>query len=229
MKLGERLKAVADMVPAGVTLADIGTDHAYLPIYLVEQRIICCAIAGDVHHGPYLSAKNAVAAVNLEQKISVRLGDGLAVLAPGEADVAVIAGIGGANIIDIMSSSPAVMATLKRIILQPMIAAALVRNWLQANRWQIIDEQLVQEEGRLYQIIAAEPGDSLPIDPVLCEIGPLLWQTRHPLLKQHIYELMSHLKGVLSAMEGSAAAINSAKYNEFVRKLRELEDKYACL
>lgn len=229
MKLGERLKTIADMVPAGATMADIGTDHAYLPIYLVTKRGVSRAIAGDIHYGPYLSAKNAVESRQLAEQVSVRQGNGLEVLSPGEADVAVIAGMGGANIIDILTSRPEVTISIKRLILQPMIAAALVREWLCINNWHIVDEQLVEEDGRLYQIIAAEQGISRQVEPVLYEIGPLLWHTRHPLLKQHIEELISHLRGVLSAMAGSTEAVNSVKYREFNGKLKELEDKLACL
>ncbi|SMC94203.1 tRNA (adenine(22)-N(1))-methyltransferase [Sporomusa malonica] len=229
MKLGQRLKAIADMVPSGSTPADIGTDHAYLPIYLVQQNIVPCAIAGDVHQGPYLSAQNAVASVHLEHHIFVRLGNGLEVVKPGEADVVVIAGMGGATIIDILRSCPEVTRTLKRLILQPMIAASLVRNWLHTHSWQIVEEQLVEEDGKLYQIIAAEPGESPAFETVLNEIGPLLWQTKHPLLQLHINELIKHLRGVLSAMQGSPDAVHSDKYREYASRLKELEDKLLCL
>lgn len=229
MKLGERLQTIADMVPVGSILADIGTDHAYLPIYLVEQRKVIRAIAGDIHHGPFLSAQNAVNGTQLEQYIAVRQGNGLDVLTPGEADVVVIAGMGGANIIEILSSRPEITAKLKRIILQPMIAAPLVRIWLHKNNWRIVTEELVEEEGKLYQIIAAEPGTDFPVEAVLYEIGPLLWKNKHPLLKRHIEELLSHLRGVLSAMAGSRDAVNSEKYKTLTEKLNELEDRMLCL
>lgn len=229
MKLGKRLQTIADMVPARSTLADIGTDHAYLPIYLVKQKNVIRAIAGDVHHGPFLSAQNAVANAQLEQYISVRQGNGLDVLTPGEADVVVIAGMGGPNIIDILSSRPEVTVKLKRLILQPMIAAPFVRNWLNNNNWKIVTEELVEEEGKLYQIIAAEPGVNGQVDDVLNEIGPLLWENKHPLLKRHIHEVVTHLRGILSAMSGSTEAVNSEKYKNLSDKLKALEDKMLCL
>lgn len=230
MKLGERLQTIAAMVPVGVdSIADIGTDHAYLPIYLLKNNIITRAIAGDIHQGPYLSAKNAVISAQLEQVISVRLGNGLEVVNPGEAEVVVIAGMGGQNIIDILQAGPEVTATVKRLIVQPMIAAAAVRLWFQDNGWQIVGEQLVREDGRLYQIIAAEPGEKQSFEPILSEIGPLLWQSRHPLLRVHIEELIAHLRSVLASMASSANAIQSDKYKEFADKLKELEAKYACL
>lgn len=229
MKLGQRLQTIAAMVPAGGTMADIGTDHAYLPIYLVTEKIVTRAIAGDVHHGPYVSAKNAVAAAQLQQAISVRLGNGLAVLQPGEADIVVIAGMGGANIIAILQACPDITGRIQRLILQPMIAAAAVREWLDTHGWQIVDEQLVLEEGKLYQIMAAEPGAGSIADKSLYEIGPLLWQSRHPLLRQHMNELISHLRAVILAMSGSDGAVKSAKYREYTSKLNDLEEKLSCL
>ena len=230
MKLGERLQTIAQMVPEGVlSIADIGTDHAYLPIYLVNHGIVSNAIAGDVHQGPYLSAKNAVNFSHLEQSISVRLGNGLEVVNPGEAEVVVIAGMGGLNIIDILRARPEVTVTVKRLIVQPMIAAPAVRSWFQDNGWQIVSEQLVREDGKLYQIIAAEPGERQEFEPILYEIGPLLWKNKHPLLSVHIEELIAHLRNILASMASSAEAIHSEKYKEFTVKLKELEAKRACL
>jgi tRNA (adenine22-N1)-methyltransferase len=230
VKLGERLQTIADMVPVGVaSIADIGTDHAYLPIYLVKNTIVARAIAGDIHQGPYLSAQNAVISSQLEQVVSVRLGNGLEVVNPGEAEVVVIAGMGGQNIIDILRARPEVTATVKRLIVQPMIAAPAVRFWFQNNGWQIVREELVREDGKLYQIIAAEPGEPQSFEPILYEIGPLLWQTRHPLLLVHIEELIAHLRNVLASMASSAEAIHSEKYKDFSVKLKDLEAKRVCL
>lgn len=229
MKISERLEAIADMVPAGVTLADIGTDHAYLPIYLTKNKVITYAIAGDIHQGPYLSAKNAVESAALTPFISVRLGNGLEVVKPGEAEVAVIAGMGGPNIIDILRSWPEVTAGLRRLILQPMIAAASVRKWLHDNGWRIVAEQLVREDGRLYQVIAAEQGESAAFDPIFYDIGPLLWQTKNALLLPHLNELIDQIRGVLNAMGESLDAVNSDKYQELTNKLNKLEEKRTCL
>lgn len=230
LKLSERLQTIANMVPRGTaSVADIGTDHAYLPIYLITHEVASHAIAGDIHQGPYLSAKNAVDAAHLEQAISVRLGNGLDTVNPGEAEVVVIAGMGGLNIVDILRARPEVTSTVKRLIVQPMIAAPTVRTWFKDNGWQIIIEQLVLEDDKLYQIIAAEKGDMQEFEPILYEIGPLLWQTKHPLLLMHIEELIIHLRNVLTSMAESNSAIHSIKYKEFAHKLKELEAKRACL
>lgn len=229
VKLGNRMAAIAAMVPAGSRLADIGTDHAYLPIHLVEAGIVPVAVAGDIHQGPFQSALAAVGRAGLEARIAVRLGDGLTVLAPGEADTAVIAGMGGAGMIEILSARPEVTRSLSRLVLQPMLAAGSVRRWLVVNGWHLVDEALAEEDGRIYEIIAAEQGASGEPEPILLEIGPLLWSRQHPLLKDHLAGLIAQAKRVVGEMAGSVQAVNSAKYREYQEKIALLEARYQCL
>lgn len=219
---------MAGFVPRGTRLADIGTDHAYVPIELVQENIIVSAVAGDVKVGPCQAAKEHVEGLKLEQKISVRLGDGLAVLSPGEVDVVVIAGMGGQNIVDILKKGSEVITSVKRLILQPMVAAASVRRWLDKNGWYIIDEMLVQEE-RLYEIIVAERGDSPKYEPVMYEIGQKLWDDKSPYLILHVDQLIALTKRILREMSLSSNARGSTKYQEYTERLKQLEDKRKCL
>lgn len=229
MRLRERLHAIAALVPMGARLADIGTDHAYLPVALIQEKRISGAIAGEVHEGPYQIAKETIERLGLQDKILLRLGDGLSILTPGEADTAVIAGMGGTTIVDILSGQLSVTQSLQRLILQPMIGAAAVRRWLLANGWRIMDESLVVEEARLYEIIAAEPGISPAIEPILYEIGPVLWQKRPSLLAMHIEQLIFQAKRILRDMSASSDAQNSPRYYELIAKVQQLEAKQACL
>lgn len=229
MKLGERLAALASFVPQGARLADIGTDHAYLPIELVQKGIAISAVAGDVHSGPYQSAQANVENLRLEEKIFVRMGDGLAVLTPGEVDTIVIAGMGAGTIIEILEKRPEVTGVLTRLILQPMIATATIRQWLQANQWNIVDETLVVDDGKLYEIVVAEQGAMPELEPVMYEIGMILWRNKPQLLARHIDHLISQTQRVLSEMAKSATAGCSPKYNEYLEKLKQLEMKRQCL
>ncbi|MBP2659897.1 MAG: hypothetical protein H6Q69_2929 [Firmicutes bacterium] len=229
MRLVGRLAALAACVPRGARLADIGTDHAYLPIELVEKDVIVSAVAGDVHSGPYKAAKEHVEGLSLEGKISVRLGNGLAVLSPLEVDTVVIAGMGGQTIIEILTNHCEIVSSLKRLVLQPMVGAATVRRWLCENHWYVLEERLVQEEGRLYEIIVAEQGDSPRYEPVMYEIGQKLWDEKSPLLILHIDQLISQTKRVVREMECSSDAQKSLKYHEYVTRLKQLEDKRQCL
>jgi len=229
VKISKRLATIAALVPPGSHLADIGTDHACLPVYLVSEGIVPFAVAGEANPGPFRAAGEALARVGLADRVSLRFGDGLAVLAPGEADTAVLAGMGGATIVDILAASPAVVATLSRLILQPMQAAGAVRRWLAANGWAIVAETLVEEDGRLYEIIAAEPGPAAEYDPDLYEIGPLLWARRHPLLPRHLAALLAQARRVAAEMAASPRAAASAKYHDCLAKIARLEEKAACL
>lgn len=229
LRLVGRLAALAAFVPQGARLADIGTDHAYLPIELIQDNIIVSAIAGDIHVGPYKAAKEHVEALGLEQKISVRLGNGMAVLSPGEVEVAVIAGMGGQTIIEILNNSIEVTKSLDRLILQPMVAAASVRRWLGENGWYLADERLVQDDGRLYEIIVAEQGEALICEPVMYDIGQKLWNDKSELLILHVDQLISQTKRILGEMAVSSNARRSLKYSEYKEKLKQLEAKRQCL
>lgn len=229
MKLGERLAALAAFVSKGARVADIGTDHAYLPIELVQKDIALFAVAGDIHKGPYLAAKENVEGLGLQEKIAVRFGNGLGVVSPGEVDTVVIAGMGGSTIVEILSSEPAVTSSLQRLILQPMIGTGAVRRWLIANQWKIVDENLVQDEGKLYEILVAEPGVSKPLEPIMYDIGMILWHKKPELLALHLDQLVAQTKRVLQEMSSSSSARQSAKYGEYQERLQQLEAKRQCL
>ncbi|EAX48218.1 protein of unknown function DUF633 [Thermosinus carboxydivorans Nor1] len=225
MRLGARLAAIAKLVPSGTRLADIGTDHAMLPVCLVREGVISYAVAGEVHKGPFETAQAAVTRLGLENFITVRFGNGLEVLRPYEVETVVIAGMGGATIIEILSQRPEVTQTLKLLLLQPMVGAAAVRRWLKENGWRLSAEDLVEEEGRLYEIIAAVQGSSPEYEDILYDIGPLLWESRHRLLKQHIAHLIEQITAALMAMAESPQAKSSVKYRDLTRKLAQLEAK----
>jgi tRNA (adenine22-N1)-methyltransferase len=158
-KLSERLETVARFVPNGSKLADIGSDHAYLPCYLVKKGIVPFAIAGEVVLGPYNSAKGHVEEEGLSGKILVRMGDGLDVLEPGDVNCITIAGMGGALITSILERGKEKLGDVDRLILQPNISAVTIRKWLLENKWQLIEEEMIEEDGKIYEILVAEKGD----------------------------------------------------------------------
>ena len=229
MRLGERLKTIAELVEPSARLADIGTDHAYLPIYLIQNDIISWAVAGEMNKGPFNAAKEAIERLKLSSKVSLRFGNGLSVVSPGEVDTAVIAGMGATTIIGILQEQPEVVSSLKRLILQPMVAAPLVRCWLTANGWKLVKEKLVIDDGKLYEIIVAEHGQSPEFEPIIYEIGPILWKERPPLLAVHIDQLIVQVKRILNEMRSGTDFENSSKYDEYTEKLRQLEAQKACL
>lgn len=155
MQLSKRLRAVADLVPGGTVLADVGTDHAYIPIALVEEGKIPRALAMDINQGPLTRAEENIKAHGLEEKIETRLSDGLEKMKKGEADTVLIAGMGGLLTVRILSSKREVLggATL---VLQPQSDLPSVRGWLAEEGYAITAEDLVLEDGKYYQMMRAQ-------------------------------------------------------------------------
>ncbi|MFV0635320.1 tRNA (adenine(22)-N(1))-methyltransferase [Mitsuokella sp. WILCCON 0060] len=225
MKLGDRLQALADFVPAGSRVADIGTDHGYLAVELVQSGKAKFVVASDKNAGPYEAAVRTVRENGLtDDVISVRLGDGLQSLAPGEVDTVCIAGMGGTLMMEILAASPKIVAGLKTLILQPQGGAAELRQWLYKNHWYIADETLALDDGRIYEIIMAKRGRRKMPSPLLLEIGPMLWQKKPPLLRHHIESLLFQQRRAAAGMEKSEKARKSKKYQAAVRHIKELEE-----
>jgi tRNA (adenine22-N1)-methyltransferase len=155
LKLSKRLETIAQQVPAGSRLADIGSDHAQLPVYLVQQGIVHYAVAGEINPGPFEAASKQVREAALEEQIKVRQGDGLQAVEIGEVDTITIAGMGGALIVHILEQGKAKLAGVYTLVLQPNVGEDQVRHWLVENGWRLITEQILQEDGKIYEVLTA--------------------------------------------------------------------------
>lgn len=234
MHLDERLQAVAALVPKGSRFADIGTDHAYLPVWLIEQGLIPAAVAGDIATGPCQAARATVAMYGAADKIAVRQGSGLAVLSPGEADCIAICGMGGSTIISILEADMAVARAAQRLLLQPMAGAAALRRWLSQHGWSLVEETLVDDPPHFYEIICAEPlggvaGAASSYSEAEYLLGPVLLRQGHPLLAKHIARQEHALQELLEHMARSERAKASAKYAQtqhLLEEVRQLKGKY---
>ena len=157
--LSDRLRQVASFVPNGARLLDVGSDHAYLPIDLTQQGVLTYAIAGEVVQGPYQSAQKNVTAHGLSQQIEVRLANGLAAVElVDQIDTIVIAGMGGRLIAAILEAGKDKLEQVTRLILQPNNREDDVRIWLEQNAFSILEEAILEENGKYYEIIVAVPG-----------------------------------------------------------------------
>lgn len=227
LSLTPRLKQVARLVIPGNAIVDVGTDHAYIPIYLVQSGVISRAIATDIHQGPYNIAKNKVKAYRLEGKIEVRLGDGLKPVTPGEAQVAVIAGMGGLTIRDVLHRSPRVVQQLDQLVLQPMTAPDEVRKWLAQNGWRLAAEHLVKEEDKYYQIVSAVRGEQTwpsGENNLAWQLGPLLIDRGDELLAEYIEKLLSVNRNLLASLSRVNTAKGFARVEELKEEINELEE-----
>ncbi len=223
MRLDGRLAAVAAFVPRGARAADVGTDHAYLAIALLNEQDVETVIATDKNEGPCAAARRTISASGFANRVQVRLGDGLAPLSPGEVDTVCIAGMGGGLIASILAEGAEVLAEVSRLVLQPMNDAAALRQWLYDNGWHIVEESLATADGRLYEIIAAEPGTEETPEPWLLTLGPVLWRDRPPLFARHAKVQTERLRRILHGMEKSETARESEAYRKIAGELSEIE------
>lgn len=188
MQLSERLSAIADLVTAGNRLADVGCDHGYLPVYLVLDHKIPCAIAMDVREGPLLRAKEHIVQYGVEAYIETRLSDGLAALKPGEADTLVVAGMGGPLMERILTKDLETAKSFQEMILQPQSDIPRFRRFIRENGWEIEKEEMVLEEGKFYPMMKAvlRKGAYVPWNAMEERFGKLLLKNRHPVLKKYL-------------------------------------------
>ena len=177
------------MVTDGNRLADIGTDHGYIPIYLCQTGKIPSALAMDIGKGPLQQAQTHIAEHGLSEQIKTRLSDGMSALQFGEADTILIAGMGGGLVMKILSEGAEKLTGKEELILQPQSEIALVREFLRVRNFQILNEDMILEDGKYYPMMkvsqqkAAEQTKILPQE-VADAFGPVLLQKRHPVLKE---------------------------------------------
>ena len=199
IELSLRLRTVAGLVPRQARFADVGTDHAYLPIWLLQRGWISEAIVSDLRQGPLERAKRNAERYGLTGSMSFRLGDGLAPIAPDEVDVIAMAGMGGESIVEILAATPWMRWGSHRLILQPMSALDELRRWLCLNGYCIEEELLCQDE-RLYTILSVTAGEMPDLTPAECWAGR---QTRDPLRGVLLDRLILRAERALTGVQKS--------------------------
>lgn len=228
IKLSNRLQTVARHIPAGCTVADIGTDHGYLPVFLAINDISPKIIAADRNKGPLSSAEQLIGLLSLENQISTRLGDGLSVLAAGEAEVICIAGMGGMTICDILAADMDKAKRAKRMILQPQRNVAAVRNFLAENGFRLVAEDLAEDDGFYYEILVVESGE-MTLTEAEAEFGPLLLANGHPLLKDFLSLRERDLTRLLQAMQGNSGAESQKRREQLEAEITRINTVIADL
>jgi len=250
-KLSRRLAALVEWVPEGARFADIGTDHALLPVYLAVSGRVAAAVAGDLRPGPVRAARRQVEAAGASGIVSVRQGDGLTVLAPGEADTICIAGLGGAQIVRILEAGEPRLRGVHTLLLAPQGAEDAVRRWLAEHGWVLDAERLVEEAGVIYTLLkAVKPADGaeaerrnrrlydpavlaprMPEIPLwlLHQMGPLL--LRHPdaAFRQLWEAEAAKRERVVQQLARSASPEAARKAESLEKEARLIREVLACL
>lgn len=226
IELGERLTRVASYVPKGSKVCDVGSDHAYLPVYLIQNDQISCAIAGEVVEGPYLSAKQTVRDYRMENRIEVRLGDGLQILFKEDDITAVtICGMGGELISRILEAgyNGGHLNGRERLILQPNVAEHFVREWLMNHSYHIVEETVVEDNHRLYEIIVAEPVDKrVEYTELELKYGPILLKESSELSVAKWNRMNRKNKEILEQLQKSKTPQHE-KIEQFEKAFNELQ------
>lgn len=226
-QLSYRLSRVASHVPKGAVVADIGSDHAYLPCYLVAEGIAERAIAGEVVKGPYESARKQVQQERLESRITVRLASGLAAIEPADGVTAItIAGMGGPLIVSILEQDKASLVGVERLILQPNVHAKAIRDWASENGWCIVEEEIIEENSKIYEIVVLDPAEkTVEYEEAELLFGPILMQQRSDVFQVKWRREQAQWQKIVEAMETTTETIDIiAKKQDLLHKIKLAEE-----
>ncbi len=222
--LNDRLLAVSNMIIAGKAIADIGSDHVFLPIYLMEHRIVPKAIATELREGPFSRAQEATKNSSFRDLIELRKGDGLQALEAGEVGTVIIAGMGGETICSILSYDWDKAASFQRLVFQPMSRAYMLRAALAERGWPILDEMLVRENKRIFIIISSRPGNKpYKLSQIEMDIGPIIAKNRgSELVKLYLQQWMAKYRAVHDSLLQSNSSENEEILLDYGQRIESL-------
>ena len=223
VKLSNRLLAVASFVTDGNILADVGTDHGYIPIYLLQEQRIHKAIAMDINAGPLERAKEHIAVYGLKDYIETRLSDGVAALTPGEVDTVLVAGMGGGLVMHILEDGKEVCRQAKELVLQPQSELERVRAYLWSNGYVILEENMVLEDEKFYPMMRVAYQNVIDTknakNLLFCRYGKHLLEQKHSVLKEYLGREEKLYTGILGNLSQTAV---SDKTKERIAEVEEV-------
>lgn len=226
MRIPLRLISVADQVIPAEPMADIGSDHALLPCYLVSEGLCPWAICGELGDGPFQRTSGAVRENHLAHLIEVRQGNGLDVLASGEVSTVVLAGLGGNNIGEILQRSPSKTQSFKRLVLQPMNALVEVRRLASSRGWRI-ERETVVKDGDYYVNLVLAPRNGKPyrLSETEIRLGPVLMQnTREPIIRDYFGFHLDKLNRIIAGIPLQSSSRSQTQKKAYEKRIKELED-----
>jgi len=221
----ERMEKIIAMVPAGRRVCDVGCDHGYISIALVERGICTSALAMDINEGPLKAATDNVSAKALQDQITLKLSDGLNGYIKGSSDSLIIAGMGGPLICDILEEGSEVLSDFKELILSPQSKISDVRIYLSNKGYEIVDEDMLIEDGKYYVIIkASKTGNELKLDETDYLLGPKLLEKRHKVLSEYIKKSMTKDEEILTMLfSKNQSQKNTERIKEIQKEIKLLK------
>ena len=227
MELSKRLSAVASLVTEGASVADVGTDHAYIPIYLAQNGISSHIIAVDINRGPLEKAREHISEYGFDAAIQTRLSDGLSAVLPGEADTMIAAGMGGGLVIRILQNSPEVVKSLHAFILQPQSEIHKVREYLNRSGFVVAEEDMVEEDGKYYPVMKLIHGEEPPFSAEELYYGRKLIEKKHPVLREYLrkeYSIKREICGKLKNQENERAYKRIQELELEIERIQRVSD-----
>ncbi|MVX63118.1 SAM-dependent methyltransferase [Clostridium chromiireducens] len=224
MELSKRLNWIIEKLDKAKVIMDVGTDHGYIPIYLVRNGIAEKVIASDINKDPLKKAQINAALDGVSDKIDLRLGGGLSPLKNREAEAVIIAGMGGNLIRDILEADFNKVKNLQYLILQPAQNPEVLREYLYSSDYEILDEDLCLDEGKYYELfkVRYKSGDYIKLESIFYEISPTMLSKKVPLLKSYIESKIDKNKKVINFIVDDTEHAKERK-NELKKKNERLE------
>jgi tRNA (adenine22-N1)-methyltransferase len=223
--LSLRLERVAAQVPTGARLADIGSDHGYLPVALMRRGHLVAAVAGERVVTPFQAARRTVRDNGFEHRISVRLANGLAAIEPGDGITAIsLCGMGGETIRDILAGGTAKLSGQERLILQPNGGEQPLRHWLMENGYRILYEEVLRENRFDYEIIVAERTGPMTYSPQALYFGPLQLQTRSPAFLAKWQRRLRERQRTLAQLSRARPGMPEEKLRDIAQQIRWISE-----
>ena len=224
IKLSSRLQTVYDMLPSCDTLADVGCDHGYLSIAVLEKGKCAHVIPMDINKGPLESATSNIKEAGLIDRASLRLSDGLDKLEPKEADVICICGMGGILMKRILENGMRTAKAADILLLEPQSEMSAFRSFLMENNFIILDEELVEEENKIYPIIKVRPNDSrVDLTALELKYGPRILEKRPELLTKQLEKERRELVDLINRLEEKV--VQSESNLPIENRLKELKNE----
>lgn len=213
MELSKRLNFIVENIDNATILADIGTDHGYIPLYALKNGICSKAIAVDINKEPLDKARLNAILEGMGDELEFRLGDGFKVLEKNEVEVAIIAGMGGNLIKDILEEEIEKVNSMKYLILQPAQNPEVLREYLYNNNYEIIKEDLCLDDDIYYELfkVRRKEGEATKLDSIYYEVSPKLLMQKHSLMKGYLISKVENYKKILSCITESTISANERR------------------